>query len=451
MEISSNSVTQLVKEYSSEFKLIYKDTSIILAAGHGKRIKSNTSKMLHKIWEVPTVNRVCNALKKGLDASNTIVVVGIKAEDVIKSVGKQEDLSFAHQEVQLGTGHAVQIALQNIPPDYEGTVFVFPGDMGLVDVNTVKFFKDEFVKSNADMMVLTGIFEGEIEENHYGRIVRVPEKDAKGVKSKDMGKVIEIIEFKDIMNLENKKPYMAKYKKKTYKISKKDLINNREFNSSVYAFKFKPLAELINKIESNNAQKEIYLTDLIDLFNKHGYSVEAISPKEQYVLMGFNNKSVLKEMDSIARKLVYEKLKDVILIDDPNDFFIAEDIAEDLVNRDHNGEILDIEIGKGVYIGPGVKLDRIIKLMRNVIVDGEVTIGSNVVIDCNSKIIGTVEFPTIIGSDVRINGSCYVCECKIGNGASVENSVLYKQTVEPNAIIKFATSKIIGENFLSEI
>jgi bifunctional UDP-N-acetylglucosamine pyrophosphorylase / glucosamine-1-phosphate N-acetyltransferase len=445
MESSDTTLYQLVKELSSNFNTTHKNTAIILAAGHGKRIKSNTSKMLHKIWEVPTVNRVCNALQKGLNASNTIVVVGIKAEDVIKSVGKQNDLSFAYQEVQHGTGHAVQIALQNIPPDYQGTVFVFPGDMGLVDVNTVKFFKDEFEISNADMMVLTGIFEDQIEDNYYGRIVRVPEKDVKGVKSKEKGKVIEIIEFKDIMNLDNKKPYMANYKKKTYKISKKELINNREFNSSVYAFKFKPLAELINKIESNNAQSEIYLTDLIDLFNKHGYSVEAISPQEQYVLMGFNNKSVLKEMDSIARNLIYEKLKDVVLIDDPNDFFIAENVAEDLVNRDKNGEILDIEIGKGVYIGNGVKLNHNINLMRNVRLVGNVEIGKNVTVGMNSEISGSNEFPMVIGSDVSIKGQCYIFGSYIGEGSNIEHSIIIKKKIRENSNVKFVLPVHEGE------
>jgi dTDP-glucose pyrophosphorylase len=94
--------------------------------------------------------------------------------------------------------------------------------------------------------------------------------------------------------------------------TKDELLKTTEFNSGVYAFDYKKLVELINNISSNNAQNEIYITDLIELFNQKGYSVGAVSPKEQYVVMGFNDKSVLKEMDEIARRNVYEKLNFVL-------------------------------------------------------------------------------------------------------------------------------------------
>ncbi|MCL4549174.1 MAG: NTP transferase domain-containing protein, partial [Bacteroidetes bacterium] len=404
----TNSIGNLVASYSSAFDYKKKETVIILAAGHGKRIKSKTSKMLHKIWEVPTVERVYNACAKALSDSNIVIVVGIKAEDVIKSVGKKDTVTFAYQEAQNGTGHAVQIALENISDkNYDGTVYVFPGDMGLIDAATVQYFKREFEKSNADMMVLTGMYKGETGENYYGRIVRVPAKDAKGlasirniegrssrsgVKSKDKGNVIEIIEYKDILNLDSKKPYKVKYKKKDYKFTRNELLLSREFNSGVYAFKFKPLTELIQKIQSNNVQNEIYLTELINLFNQNNYTVEAVTlparsdesetsasyrrgragrqgPKEQYVLMGFNNKSVLKEMDAIARKLAYEKLKDIIMIDDPDDFFIEESVIDEIIEMDKHGVPLDINIGKGVYIGKGVQLNHNLKLMKNVFLE----------------------------------------------------------------------------------
>src|SRR5690606_30386612 len=98
----------------------------------------------------------------------------------------------------------------------------------------------------------------------------------------------------------------------------------------------------------------IYITDLIDLFNKKGYSVTAVNPAEQYVVMGFNNKSVLKEMENVARKKVYEKLKDIIEIDDPDDFFIHENVVDQIIEMDKQNIPLDIKIGKGVYIGDGV-------------------------------------------------------------------------------------------------
>ncbi|MDP3581284.1 MAG: NTP transferase domain-containing protein [Ignavibacteria bacterium] len=437
-------IHNLVKEYSHSFNESNKSTAVVLAAGHGKRIKSQTSKMLHKIWEVPTVNRVCNAWQQCIEGSNTILVVGIKADEVIKSVGKQKNTSFAYQQVQHGTGHALQVGIENVPRDYDGTVYVFPGDMGLIDAETILFFKQEFEKSGADMMVLTGIYEGDTKANYYGRIVRVPvrlqggkEKDVKGQKSKYVGKVIEIIEYKDILNLDKKKAYVTKYKKKNFKFSQKELLENREFNSGVYAFKAKPLFELIDKIGSNNVQGEVYLTDLIGMFNKNGYSVEAISPKNQYVLMGFNNKSVLKEMDAIAQKLIYEKLKDVILIEDPNDFFIHDNIVEELLELDKNGIILDIEIGKGVYIGRGVKLNRNVKLMKNVQIEGNVSFGENVFVDFSSKISSGSNAQTKIGNNVTLKGACIIHDSEIEEGSFIEQSILIKKKVAKDSSVKF--------------
>lgn len=465
-----SSVLNTVESYSSPVEYKNKETAIILAAGHGKRIKSQTSKMLHKIWEIPTVERVYNACNKGLTNSNIIIVVGIKAEDVIKTIGKKNTVSFAYQEVQNGTGHAVQIALDKIKDkNYNGTVYIFPGDMGLIDAETVKFFKEEFEKSNADMMVLTGIFEGAVGDNYYGRILRANDK------SKNKNKVIEILEYKDILNLDKKKPYTANYGKRNYKFTQKELLENREFNSGVYAFKFKPLNNLISKIQSNNVQNEIYLTDLIGLFNNNGYSVEAITPKEQYVLMGFNNKSVLKEMDAIARKLTYEKLKDIITIEDEDDFFIEENVVDEILKMDQQGLPLDINIGKGVYIGNGVKLNYNLVLLKNVFLEGDIKFGKNVTIRENTKlscyygqaivirsnveiysnntikgsvtigentriesgvrITGSDQHPVTIGSHVVIKGLTYIFGTDVGNNILIEHSVLLRKKISrPNGV-----------------
>lgn len=437
VQISTNQdINSLKKEYSAPFVENYKSTAVILAAGHGKRIKSNTSKMLHKILEVPTVNRVCNAWVKALPESNTIIVVGIKADEVLKSVGNIDNTSFAYQEVQHGTGHALQVGLENVNRNYDGTIYVFPGDMGLIDAETVSFFKQKFENSNADMMVLTGIYEGEVEGNYYGRIVRVKDKDAKGEKSKYKGKVIEIIEYKDILNIDKKKAYLTKYKRKNFKYTQKELIDNREFNSGVYAFKAKPLFELIDKIGSNNAQNEIYLTDLIGMFNNSGYSVEAVSPKDQYVLMGFNNKSVLKEMDQVAQKLVYEKLKDIILFEDAYDFFISEELVDDLLEEDKNGNILDIEIGKGTYVGKDVKIGYNVKLNRNTHIEGNVTIGNNVFVDSNTRIISKTG-QTIIGNNVSIKGACIIRDSEIEDNCCIHHSTLINKKVEKGSCVKF--------------
>ena len=468
---NSQEIYSKSKELSTSFNKS-QEVAIILAAGHGKRIKSQRSKMLHKIWEIPTVERVYNACRFGIENINTVIVVGIKASDVMEVIGKRESNKFAFQEVQNGTGHAVQVALREIMGEFqEGTVYVLPGDMGLLDDKSMSEFKNEFIKSECDMMVLTGIYEGDPMLNSYGRILRVKEKDDSGsISGKDFGNVIQIMEYKDILTLKDKIPYKLTYKNKSYSFSKKELLETNEFNSGVYAFKFHKLVELIYNISNDNAQKEIYITDLISLFNLKGYSVGAVSPKQQYVVMGFNNKSVLKEMDEIARRNVYEKLKDIIEIDDPDDFFIHDNVVNDLIELDKKGIPLDIRIGKGTYIGDGVKLNYNVEFGRAVRVEGNINFGKNVKIwqtvhlscfpnqrlkigdnvkilwgdiikgnieiDENSTIessvnmTGSDEYPLRIGRNVLIKGTSYLFGSIVEDEITIEHSVLIRKRIK---------------------
>jgi bifunctional UDP-N-acetylglucosamine pyrophosphorylase/glucosamine-1-phosphate N-acetyltransferase len=192
----TENILSYVDKYSEKLDYKVKELAVILAAGHGKRIKSQTSKMLHKIWEVPTVERVYNACVDGIKDINIIIVVGIKAVDVMDVIGKRENTVFAYQEQQKGTGHAVQIALDKIEKkSFEGIVYIFPGDMGLIDKETLQTFRKNFLDSETDMMVLTGEYEGDPLKNSYGRIIRVKPKDSSGRSAgKDKDKVIRIME-----------------------------------------------------------------------------------------------------------------------------------------------------------------------------------------------------------------------------------------------------------------
>ena len=492
--MSENTISEIyskAKEYSAAFDSS-NEIAIILAAGHGKRIKSQTSKMLHKIWEIPTVERVYNACRLGIEKINTIIVVGIKALDVIEVIGKCESNKFAFQEKQNGTGHAVQVALKEITSDFkDGIVYVLPGDMGLLDDASMKKFREDFISSGKDMMVLTGIYNGDPLLNSYGRIIRT--KDGN-----ENGNVIRIMEFKDILALPDDKPYEIAYRNQKYSYTKKELLETNEFNSGVYAFNYNKLIELINKISSNNAQNEIYITDLIELFNQKGYSVGAVSPKNQYVVMGFNDKSVLKEMDEIARKNVYEKLKNIIEIDDPNDFFIHDSVVNDLIEMDKKGIPLDIKVGKGTYIGKGAKLNYNIELGRAVyingnvvfgknikiwrivhlstfpnqtltiednvnilwgdIIKGNIVIGENSTIESSVNMTGSDEFPLRIGKNVLIKGSSYLFGSVVEDNVTIEHSVLIKKKVKAEKdksgkirAVRFFIPDTEGKELLSDI
>ncbi|MBV6510739.1 MAG: NTP transferase domain-containing protein [Ignavibacteriales bacterium] len=469
-------IYEKVEKLSSPFDYSSGEVSIILAAGHGKRIKSHRSKMLHEIWGVPTVERVYNASHAAFPDVNSILVVGIKASDVMDVIGKREKTLFAYQEVQKGTGHAVQIGLERITQKgFKGTVYVLPGDMGLIDAETLSMFRKSFSDSGNDMMVLTGLYEGNPEENQYGRIVRIKEKDCEGKSSGSAaGRVLEIKEYKDILSLKEDEPYYASYNGRTYCYSKAELLATQEYNSGVYAFDYEKLRELVFSLSSDNAQNEIYITDLISAFNGKGYSVGAVSPKHEYVVMGFNDKSVLKEMEEIYRRNIYAKIKNIIEIDDPDDFYIEESVMNDILEMDKEGIPLDIRIGRGVHIGKGVKLNYNVHLKKNVTVNGNVIFGKNVTvwenallstfphqkfqignnveilwgdiikgqitigdgsrIESSVNMTGSDEFPIVIGKGVLIKGTSYIFGSVIENDVHIEHSVIIRKRV--NRLIK---------------
>jgi bifunctional UDP-N-acetylglucosamine pyrophosphorylase / glucosamine-1-phosphate N-acetyltransferase len=469
--IVDNRVYEMIENYSSPLYYQENEISIILAAGHGKRIKSHLSKMLHTIWGVPTVQRVINACNDNTHSTNIIVVVGIKAIDVIKVLGKRNLTAFAYQEFQKGTGHALQIALEKINDEsFDGNIYVLPGDMGLINKETMSRFRQDFVNSGCNMMVLTGIFEGTQSENHYGRILRVKEQDEKGKSSgKDLNRVIEIMEFKDILALPEDQPYRVNFNGRAYSFTKEEILSINEFNSGVYAFNYKILLSLVSNLSSNNAQSEVYITDLISIFNKNNYSVMAVSPLEQHVVMGFNNKSVLKEMEIVARKQYYNILKDIIEIEDPDDFFIHESVIDQIIELDKLNIPLDIAVGKGVYIGKGVKLNYNVEIKQNSFLEGDIVLGKNIVIwenvhisvfpgqtmklgedveilwgntikgnieigngsriESSVRLTGSDEYPLYIGTDVLIKGTTYIFGSIIEDGVHIENSVIIRKKV----------------------
>ncbi len=471
MKNNVKKIREIISNKKKQFDNNMPETTIILAAGHGKRIKSHTSKMLHKIWEKPTVERVYSASKNGLKNVNSIIVVGIKAEDVINAIGEKPNTLFAFQEVQTGTGHAVQVALEQIGDNYEGTIYILPGDMGLIDKETISNFKTNFIESKADMMVLTGLYDGDPQNNSYGRIVRVKDKDTSGNWSgEERGKVIEIIEHKDILSLDDDKPYITNFKGKEYSFTKDELIKNNEFNSGVYAVNYSKMKELINRLDSNNVQGEIYITDLISVFNNNGLTVRAVPPREQHVLMGFNNKSVLLQMENIARDIVYGKLKDIVAFEDPYDFFIHENVVESIIEMDAKGQPLDITIGKGAYLGQNIKVNYNLTLMKNAhvqgnvefgenvtisenvflsshkdqtlklgnnveilwgdLIKGDVIIGDNTRIESSVNMTGSDEFPLRIGKNVTIKGTSYLFGSIVEDDVFIEHSILIKKKIE---------------------
>jgi bifunctional UDP-N-acetylglucosamine pyrophosphorylase/glucosamine-1-phosphate N-acetyltransferase len=438
------------------------EVAIILAAGHGKRIKSEKSKMLHEIWGKPSVWRVCKAARMGLSSKNQVIVVGKKALEVARALGKEQNRVFVYQKEQRGTGDAVRMALQHREfLRFNGNVFIFPGDMGLLSEHTVRELKDKFQQNRCDMLVITGFYEGHIDENYYGRIL----------KSKNHpDRIIEIKEHRDILAMKGKKTYSISYRDKTEHFSPEEMLEIREFNVGVYAIGVKQLRKYIGDIETDNVQGEIYITDLIKIFNDHDLRVVSSRVANNDLVLSFNVKSVLMKMDATYRNLMYERLKDIITIDDPEDFFVAEETVNRIVEMDKAHGALDIHIGKGVWIGKNVKLGRGTVIQKNAILKGNVTLeenvtigenvnastypdqtivigkgshifmgnvlkgnvqfGKNVRVETGVRITGSSEDPVKIGNNVLIKGMTYIYGSIIEDDLLIEHSILKNRYVE---------------------
>lgn len=421
---TATDIRDMLKDLGAPIEPSTRDVSIILAAGHGKRIKSSMSKMLHEIWGKPSVARVAEACEGGLDAPGQVIVVGIKAEEVARALSGRPRVSFAYQPEQNGTGHAVACALEGFEGhDMPERVYVFPGDMGLLHKEAVRELKDAFDASPYDMMVMTGLYDGPSSENYYGRIVRAPETDANGEPSGDAaGKVIEIKEHKDILALEG--DYVVEFHGREFRFTRDDLLGIREFNTSVYAFKGDLLRKYIGCLGADNVQGEVYLTDLIAVFNHHGHGIGAVSPKDPTVVLGFNNKSVLRKMEDMARQRVYDRLKDILTFEAPDDFFIADETVEDLIRLDREVGTLDIIIGPGARVGAGVKLNVHNTIVRQASLSGDITLGRRVTIGRNVQMSCYPGQKMTIGDDVEIGkGNIIQGNVEIGDGARIETPV----------------------------
>lgn len=471
MADNGTQVHDLLDKYNAAIEPDDTRIGIVLAAGHGKRIRSETSKMLHQIWGKPSALRVAEAARAGLDSRSQVVVVGIKGADVIRSTGAAPGRVFAYQENPVlglpgGTGDAVRTALDAFPPsDGDRDIYIFPGDMGLLTGDVVSRFRDTFESSDAEMMMLTGRYSGPSEANYYGRILRVPEHDVDGASSgDDRDRVIEIRQHFDILEQKEGEPYRVDFNGRTYAFERRALIETREIDTLTFAFKESALRKHIAELTTDNAQGELQVTDLVHLFNESGRIVRATVAEREQDILAFNVKSVWRQMESIARARVYGRLRDTITIVDEEDFYIADEVVEQILALDEKHGPTDIVIGKGAHIGPEVELSRRVQigdrseltghvvlgedvhigvgvqlstypnqtlilgdavqvLSRNIL-KGNLQIGRGSRIESGVIMTGSDDFPLRAGERVTVKGTSYIYGCKIDDGLFIEHSVI---------------------------
>lgn len=318
--------------------------SIILAAGEGKRMKSNSPKVLSEVLFDPMIKWVMNATEKS-GINDTCVVAGYqkeKLENYINSLGK--NYNIAVQSERKGTGHAVMMAEDFLKKHEDFDVLILNGDAPFIDSQTIK---DAFTLHKSSGSSATVISAKIPDPQGYGRIIR----------NKISGGLDAIVEHKDADEFQLK-------------------VN--EVNSGAYWFKVKDLLSVLFRIKNQNSQGEYYLPDTISLMLNENLKVQAFLTENSKTILGANDCLQLSQLNEIARDTV---LKSLML----------------------NG--VNIPFKDGVVIGSDVQIQANTTILPGTIIKGKTTIGSSCKIGPNSVIMNCTVGNNVILNAVQCENS----------------------------------------------
>ncbi|MBW6468020.1 MAG: bifunctional UDP-N-acetylglucosamine diphosphorylase/glucosamine-1-phosphate N-acetyltransferase GlmU [Coriobacteriia bacterium] len=372
-------------------------TALILAAGEGTRMKSDLPKVAHAVLGVPMVAYVVAAARHA-GCDRVVVVTGYRAEVVEELLG---DVECVRQDRQLGTGHAVMCARGALADS--GSLLVLSGDSPLIRPETIAELVAERESTGAAAVVLTAHLG---DPAGYGRIVRDGE-----------GGVSAIVEQKDCT-------------------SGQCAID--EVNTGTYCFDAAALFEHLDRLDTDNAQGEFYLTDMISLFVAEGLGVATVTVEDPQETLGINSRVQLAEATKVMqRRINREHLLAGVTMTDPDLVWIGPDVE---IGRDT--EIMPMtflmgqtSIGTGVTLGPDTRVTDS-HIADGAVVDSSVLIGAQVgpgasvgpvaylrsgaVLGKNSKAGTCVEIKnSTVGEGSKVPHLSYIGDATIGAGVNV--------------------------------
>ncbi|GAH04513.1 unnamed protein product, partial [marine sediment metagenome] len=227
------------------------------------RMKSALPKAVHPVCGKPMTRHVIDAC---LDAGirEIVVVIGHGADEVRPALG--DEVVYAHQTEQLGTGHACMQALPQVS-DNATDVLVLPGDTPLITADDISKLVQSHAAEGNVCTLLTAMLD---DASHYGRVIR----DAQEA-------VLKVLEAKD---------------------ADKEALAIREINTSIYCFDKRALAENLSLVKTDNVQKEYYLTDVIELLSSSDNRVGAVVADDPADTLGINNRAELAAASDIMRR-----------------------------------------------------------------------------------------------------------------------------------------------------
>lgn len=340
--------------------------AVVLAAGKGTRMKSNKSKLVHKIYGKELVKRVVETAEKS-DIKDIVAVVGYKKEEIQKVLG--DTVKYAYQEEMLGTGHAVLQAEEYLE-GRKGKVVVLNGDVPIIRPETIKKLIEKSIKNKEYATVLTAIYNN---PTGYGRIIR-----------DDGGNVKEIVEEKDLSEEQK---------------------SNKEINAGIYCFDIDELLKALKELKPNNAQGELYLTDVVKIMNDKGLKTGAVIVKDNTEILGVNDRMQLELLTKVLKMRINQyHMQNGVTIEDMDNTYIYDDveIGMDTVIHPNTTIKSDVVIGENCEIGPNAYIREGCRLANTV------KIGSFVEIK-----------KAIIGEGAKVPHLSYMGDCEIGGKTNI--------------------------------
>lgn len=417
--------------------------AIVLAAGKGTRMKSATPKVLHELCGRPMLWYVLRALS-GAGVDETVVVTNDELQACIEQFGVRGIV----QAEQLGTGHAVRVALEQLPADPDGRIVIAYGDMPLVHEDMFRGVVASVRHAGNGSPALSIVTAKMPLPSNFGRVIR---------RGEDVERIVEV---RDATPAE---------------------LEVQEMNAGIYAYEEQALRDAVGRLRNDNAQGEYYLTDTIADFVQSGKRVVPVMADDHLHVLGINDRTELalarKEMN---KRLCAQHMREGVTIIDPDATYLEPEleIGRDTVIYPNSTIGRLSRIGERCVVGPNARLsnarlgDRV-TVRESVILEStvgnDVTIGpfahlrNQTVLSDNVHIGNFVEVKNSkLGASVKAGHLTYLGDAEIGDNANIGAGTITcnydgirknRTTIGRNAFIGSNTSLVapvtVGEGALT--
>ena len=357
---------------------------IVLAAGAGTRMRSDVPKVLHTLAGRSMISHALHAIAK-VSPRYLVVVVGKDRDHVTPAINGLADeldrsIDIAVQDEQLGTGHAVGCGLAALPPDFAGTVVVTAGDVPLLDADTLAGLIDAHVSQATAATLLTTTLTNPA---GYGRILRTQD-----------GEVTSIVEQADATD------------------SQRAI---REVNAAVYAFDAGALRWALTQLRSDNAQRELYLTDVIGILRRDGQRVRAQHVDDSALVAGVNDRVQLADLHAeLNRRIVAAVQRSGVTVIDPATTWID----------------VDVTVGRDTVIAPGTQLLGTTHIGARCKIGPDTTL-TGVTVGDGASVLRTEGSSSVIGDGASVGPFAYLrpgtelgADGKIGTFVETKNATI---------------------------